>query len=124
MDARKKILLVDDDEAVTDVLHAKLGKYYDMVSTNDPEKAVALAREHQPDLVLCDIDMPDTDGGDVSSAFYAAEDLRGMPFMFLTALATPQDLEATRKEIGGRPAVSKLASAKALLERIRSIVGS
>jgi CheY-like chemotaxis protein len=59
---RKKILLVDDDEAVLDVLQAKLGATFDIVSTNDAQKAVGLAIRERPDLIVCDIDMPDMDG--------------------------------------------------------------
>src|SRR5258706_14873439 len=73
---KRKILIVDDDEAVLDFLQAKLGARYDIVSTNSPENVLQLAREHRPALILCDVDMPELDGGDISSALFADQELR------------------------------------------------
>lgn len=42
--ATKKLLIIDDDEAVIDYLHAKLGSRFRIVSTNDSERALDLAR--------------------------------------------------------------------------------
>ena len=66
MATRKKILVVDDDEAVTTYLQAKMGTTYDVVTTNVSTRALALAKSEHPDLVICDIDMPQLDGGDLA----------------------------------------------------------
>ena len=65
---RKKILLVDDDQAVLDFLQAKLGVRYDLVTTAAADAVMRLAHKEMPDLILCDIDMPELDGGDISAA--------------------------------------------------------
>src|SRR5690348_9854858 len=104
---KRKILVVDDDEAVLDYLQAKLGKRYDVVSTNAPDNVLALARRERPDVIVCDVDMPELDGGDVSKALFADDALRAIPVLFLTALATPADLKQLSGQLGGRPAVSK-----------------
>jgi CheY-like chemotaxis protein len=122
MNSRKKILLVDDDEVVTEVLQTRLGTHYDVVSTNSPENALALARREQPDLIICDVDMPEMDGGDISAALYGDPELRGIPFLFLTSLASPSDLGSDRQEIGGRAAISKHSSTKDLLKRIQTLI--
>ncbi|HZQ72133.1 MAG TPA: response regulator [Burkholderiales bacterium] len=118
----RKILVVDDDEAVLDYLQAKLGGRYSIVSTNSPDNVVALARRERPELILCDVDMPDMDGGDVSAALFDDAELRDIPLLFLTALVSPQDIKALQGQIGGRPAISKRAPVEELVKRIEQLV--
>ena len=119
---RKKILVVDDDEAVLDYLQAKIGARYDVVSTNAAQNVTALAREQRPDLILCDVDMPDMDGGDVSAALFGDAELRHIPLLFLTALASAQDIHRLQGQIGGRPAISKGAPLEELVTRIEALI--
>ena len=121
---KRKILLVDDDEAALDFLQAKLGSRYDLVSTNAPENVIKLARSHSPNLILCDVDMPEMDGGDLSSALFADEELRDIPVLFLTALASPADLKQLAGQLGGRPAVSKSEPIEKLIGRIEALLAS
>ena len=122
MSERYKLLVVDDDEAMIDYLHAKLGERYDIVSTNAPENVLGLARSERPNLILCDINMPGMDGGDVSKALAAHPEVRGVPMLFLTALISPNELKNTGDKIGGRPAVSKQVAIPELEKRIRALI--
>src|SRR5258706_15734280 len=119
---KRKILIVDDDEAVLDFLQAKLGARYDIVSTYSPENVLQLARQPRPALILCDVDMPELDGGDISSALFADQELREVPVLFLTALAPPQDLKELAGQLGGRPAVSKSEPIDRLVKRIEALL--
>jgi CheY-like chemotaxis protein len=121
---KRKILIVDDDEAVLDFLQAKLGARYDIVSTNAPENVLDLAHKHRPSLILCDVDMPELDGGDISSVLFADPQLRHVPMLFLTGLATPQDLKRLAGQLGGRPAVSKSDPIDKLVQRIESLLSA
>lgn len=118
---KHKLLVVDDDDAIIEYLHAKLGDRYDIVSTNAPENVLALARKSMPSLILCDIDMPEMDGGDVSKALYDDAELREIPLLFITALMTPADLKAKGGQIGGRPAISKSTPHAELVKKIESL---
>ncbi|HTN26413.1 MAG TPA: response regulator [Burkholderiales bacterium] len=122
MSERYKLLVVDDDEAMIDYLHAKLGERFDIVSTNAPENVLNLARTERPHLILCDINMPEMDGGDVSKALHAHPEVRTVPMLFLTALISPDELKNTGNLIGGRPAISKQASIPELEKRIRQLI--
>ncbi|HWM43606.1 MAG TPA: response regulator [Burkholderiales bacterium] len=122
MAERAKILIVDDSELSVEILHTKLSEYYDIVSTNAPDNALKLAREVEPDLILCDLDMPEMDGAEVSEALRADEELRDIPLLFLTALASSGDLLRMRKQLGGRPAVSKDAPLTQLVARIEALL--
>ena len=119
---KHKLLIVDDDEAVIDFLHAELGERYDIVSTNAPENVMELARKNAPSLILCDVDMPGMDGGDVSAALYADDETREIPLLFLTGLASQGDLKRQQDQLGGRPAISKSAPVDELLARIESLI--
>lgn len=120
---RKNILLVDDDHAVTDYLKLKLGKDYDVLATNEPTAAVALARKEQPDLVLCDIDMPGMDGGDVCRALSDDEQTRHIPILYLTSIVSREEVQALGGQIGGRPGVSKDAPIDEIIARIVAAIG-
>jgi CheY-like chemotaxis protein len=112
----KKLLVVDDDEAVLDYLQAKLGARYELVATSAPEDAVALARRERPDLILCDIDMPEVDGGDLSAALFADNEIRDIPVLFLSQLVSAPG------QVGGRHAVSKTAPIQELIARIEALL--
>ena len=113
---RRRILVVDDDEAVLDYLHAKLGSRYEIAFTLTSENVIQVARKDRPDLILCDIDMPGMDGGDVSAALFADESTRDIPVLFLSALVS------TQKEVGGRHAIAKSAPVAELIARIESLL--
>jgi CheY-like chemotaxis protein len=119
---RAKILIVDDSELSLEIMQTKLGEHYDIVATNRPENALKLARETEPDLILCDFDMPEMDGSDVSEALSADEELRHTPLLFLTAIATTGDLNRMRKQIGGRPAISKDSPIERIIAKIEDLL--
>ena len=118
MNAKKRILLVDDDDAVVSYLVAKLSKLYDVVSTVDPSKVVALARRELPDVILCDIDMPGMSGGDVAAALGEDSATARIPLIYLTALVSPEEARDLQGQVGGRPGVSKRAPLAELVARI------
>ena len=118
----RRILVVDDDSAVLDWLQAKLGTRYELFSTHSPRAALAMARKVKPHLILCDVDMPGMDGGDVSAALYGDDELRHIPLLFLTAVASPEAIESLAGQLGGRPAISKFAPLEQLLSRVASLV--
>ena len=119
---RAKILIVDDSELSLEILQAKLGERYDIVSTNSPGNVLKLARETEPDLILCDFDMPEMDGGEVSEALRADAELRYIPLLFLTALATTGDLNRVHKQLSGRPAISKDSPIDRIVARIEELL--
>ncbi|MBX3653112.1 MAG: response regulator [Ramlibacter sp.] len=118
MNPRKKILLVDDDEAVVSYLVVKLARYYELISTTRPLEAVALAAREQPDLILCDIDMPGMSGGDLAAALTERPETAFIPVLYLTSLVSPEEAQDLDGEVGGRPGVSKRAPLAELLQRI------
>ena len=120
MESRRKLLLVDDDEAVIEYLSVKLGGEFDLIATGVPDEVLALAQRERPDLVLCDIDLPGMDGGDISAALFANRETQAIPLIFLTALVSPADLQAQGNQLAGRSAVSKQSPIEEIVARIRA----
>ncbi len=120
MSTRKKLLLIDDDEAVIEYLAVKLGGEFELLAAGSAEQALALARDRHPDLVLCDIELPGMDGGDISAALFANSGTHDIPVVFLTALASPADLAAKGNQLAGRAAISKQSPIEEILARIRA----
>lgn len=84
----KKVMVVDDEEGFTKLLKMNLEKTgdYEVQIENKSTRALAVAREFRPDVVLLDIVMPDMDGGDVAAQFQDDPMLRKVPVIMLTAL--------------------------------------
>jgi CheY-like chemotaxis protein len=120
---KKKILLVDDDQSVLVYLGAKLARHYDVVSTLDPYQALALARQEEPDLILCDYDMPGMTGSDVASALHADPQIAEIPLVYLTSLVSPGALRDLEGQVRGRPGASKRAPLADLMARIEEFTG-
>ncbi len=120
--AKQKILVVDDDEAVLEYLRAKIGSRYEVISTTAPRDVMDLARENEPQLILCDLDMPQMNGSEVSAAIFGDEELRHIPLVFLTGAVAPGDIKRLQGQIGGRPAIPKSAPLGDLIARIEAML--
>jgi CheY-like chemotaxis protein len=57
-----KILIVDDDDALRNLIRIRLAGTYDVIDTGDPVQALGLALQHRPDAILLDLMMPNTSG--------------------------------------------------------------
>lgn len=121
----KKVLVVDDDPDVCRLLQAKLAsaQRYAVLVANGGRDALRVAETERPDLLLCDIDMPDMDGVSLAEAMSAREATSRIPFIFLSALVTPEDV---RRGVtaGARPMLSKSSSLDDLLASIDRALAS
>ena len=120
----KKILVVDDDADVAKLLKSKLeaANRYSVVSAVGGRVGVALAQSERPDLVLCDIDMPDLDGGEVANAMATKETTKDTPIIFLSSLISTEEEKKGAKS-GRWPVVSKESPVEALIKRIDQTLG-
>lgn len=119
---KRRILVVDDDDAVLEFWRAKLASRYEVLTTSVSAEVLGIARKDKPQLILCDVDMPDMDGGDISSALFADDELRDIPVLFLTGLVGPAELKRLAGQLGGRAAVSKSEPVEAIVARIESLL--
>jgi len=115
----KAILIVDDDKAVLDLLETKLRGKYRTLATTNPNEALAIARDKRPDLLLCDMDMPDMNGMELA-AKVRKQAAGKIPVLFLTGLVTPD--EARSGNFKGEQLVAKTAPIAELLARIGKLI--
>ena len=118
-DRRPRLLLVDDEPANLQVLRLILQKDYRLAYARDGEKALALAAQSPPDLVLLDVMMPGLTGLDTCRALKAQPATRGVPVIFVTALSDAAH-EAEGFAAGGVDYLTKPVSAAIVLARVRT----
>lgn len=107
--AKKRILLVDDEEHFCWMVKLNLektGKYEVRIETKGA-RALAAVREFKPDLIFLDIVMPDMDGGEIANQLGSNEVFQGIPIVFLTAVIKKEEAAFPGKSVGGRPVLAK-----------------
>ena len=92
-DNRSLILIVDDMPENIDVLYNILKNRYEIIVAKNGEKALKLAKEKLPDLILLDILMPAMDGYEVCKKLKNDESTKVIPIIFLTAKSNEEDIE-------------------------------
>jgi two-component system cell cycle response regulator DivK len=115
----KTILIVEDNELnmklFNDLLEAN---GYGTVQTRSGMEAIGLAREHRPDLILMDIQLPEVSGLEVTKWLKEDDELRAIPVVAVTAFAMKGDEERIR-EGGCEAYLSKPISVAKFLETVR-----
>lgn len=119
---RKKVLIVEDNELnmklFTDLLAAQ---GYEVIGTADGLAALDLAREHQPDLVLMDIQLPEVSGIDIIKWLKEDDTLKSIPVIAVTAFAMKGDEEKIRQS-GCEAYVSKPIAVSDFLDVVASFL--
>jgi CheY-like chemotaxis protein len=87
---KASILIIDNSRDFTRAAKTALEKTgrYMVAEENNASKAHQTARSIKPDLILLDIAMPETDGGEVAAWIQSDPALHRIPIVFLTALVT------------------------------------
>jgi DNA-binding response OmpR family regulator len=90
----KRILLIDDEELLREVILEFLDlEGFRAIGARNGQDGIRLAKEFEPDLIICDIVMPDIDGYEVLTRLKETETLSDIPFMFLSARTHEEDLQ-------------------------------
>ena len=113
------ILIIDNNRDFTRSAKLALertGRYF-VCEENDPSKAHQTAQGLKPDLILLDIAMPETDGGEVAARIESDPTLNRTPIVFLTALVTKAETKSGL-QIQGHPFLAKPISIPELVAGI------
>jgi CheY-like chemotaxis protein len=90
----KKILVVDDDPYIVDLLSRELKlRGFQVLPTTDPETAYALAKTERPDLIISDIAMPALDGFTLLTELKKSPSTCHIPLVLLTGSDKMDDVE-------------------------------
>lgn len=116
----EKILLIEDDKAVQEVIAGNLALHgFDVACASDGIHGIQTTLQFEPDLIVCDISMPDMNGFQVVATIRQNPKTQTIPFIFLTALATMDDLR-TGMQLGADDYLTKPVDIKQLVNAIRT----
>lgn len=122
MSNAKRILIVEDTEDNRQIMRDLLGQAgFEIVEAHDGEAGVAMAAEHQPDLILMDFQLPLLDGYEATRRIKADPSTRDIPVIAVTSYALSGD-EAKAMEVGCSGYIAKPFSPKKLLAKVREFL--
>jgi two-component system alkaline phosphatase synthesis response regulator PhoP len=117
----KKILVVDDEEDILDLLKYNLEKEgYEVEVANNGSKGVSVARSFVPDLILLDIMMPEQDGVETCRQIREIKELANTFVLFLTARSEEYS-EIAAFDSGADDFLTKPIKPRALMSRLNAI---
>ena len=120
---RKTVLIVEDNELNMKLFHDLLEAHgYSTLETKDGREALKLAREHRPDLILMDIQLPEVSGLEVTKWIKEDDALKSIPVIAVTAFAMKGDEEKIR-EGGCEAYLAKPISVAHFLETVEKFIG-
>ena len=113
-----KILIVEDERAIVEILKFNLRKEgYEVLEAMDGEAGLSLARQEDPDLILLDLMLPKMDGFSVCKTLRSEGQL--MPILMLTAREEEED-KVSGLEAGADDYITKPFSMRELLARVKA----
>jgi len=120
----KKILVVDDERDVRDLIKDKLSQNkYAVMTAGDGKEALIIAKNSQPDLILLDIAMPEMNGYATCEKLKSDPTTKNIPILFLTGKDLDVDAIVQRcSDLGVSGYISKLSKLKDLLEDISKVI--
>lgn len=115
----KKIFIVEDNELNMKLFNDLLEAHgYETVTTRDGTKALDIAQEAKPDLILMDIQLPEVSGLDITRQIKGDDNLKDIPVIAVTAFAMKGDEDKIR-ECGCNGYISKPISIGTFIETIK-----
>ncbi len=118
----KTVLIVEDNELNMKLFHDLLDAHgYETLQTKNGLEALEIAKEHRPDLILMDIQLPEVSGLEVTRWIKDDEDTRAIPVVAVTAFAMKGDEEKIRQ--GGCEAyIAKPISVAGFLSTVKQFL--
>lgn len=118
MEEKKRVLIVEDEKSIVDIVRFNLEKEgYAVLTAYDGEAGLTAAREEKPDLILLDVMLPRRNGFDVCRILREEGD--GVPVIILTAREGESD-KVMGLEIGADDYITKPFSMRELLARVKA----
>ncbi|MGM0422569.1 MAG: response regulator [Pseudomonadota bacterium] len=119
----KTVLIVEDNELNMKLFEDLLEAHgYETVQTNDGRKVMDMAREHMPDLIIMDIQLPEISGLDVTEMLKKDDALKAIPVIAVTAFAMKGDEEKIRQR-GCEDYIAKPISVTEFINVIKKHLG-
>jgi CheY-like chemotaxis protein len=118
-----RVLIIEDDATLrSNIIDVLDMSGYEVISAPDGAQGVQAAREHQPDVIVCDVRMPGLDGFGVLRTLRQDPATAAIPLIFLTARAELADRRAGI-EAGAAGYITKPFSISELIEAVAKAAG-
>ena len=120
-----KVLVVDDEVDFCYFVQKNLMRdgMFDVIIATNGNDGIELAKNEEPDIILLDLFMPDMPGEDVADALKENTVTADIPILFVTALATNDDIvDSEENKIGNNYILPKPVRTKKLIETIMNIL--
>jgi len=123
---KKRILVVDDEPALTRMVKMNLERTgdYEVHTENQGAKVVTAVREFWPDLIFLDVMMPDMSGDEVSQQLREDPVLAGIKVVFMTAIVTKEETSEMGGNIGGNEFLAKPVKTEEMIATIERLLGA
>ena len=119
--AKKRLLLVDDEADLVDMIKFRLeANGYEVLVANDGAQALETARKERPDLIILDLMLPKMDGYKVCGLLKKDARYAGMPIILFSAKAQEDD-KKLGQELGADAYISKPFEPEVLLAKIKEL---
>lgn len=122
MEERKKILVVEDEQSMAELLRKRLEKVYSVTTACDGQEGLNKARAERPDLILADVMMPRLDGYHMCRVLKFDEKYRDIPIIVLTSRQRELDRDIA-KEVGADDYITKPFKGQELMDSIKRLLG-
>lgn len=116
---KAKILVVDDEPNNLQVINQVLSGEHQLLFAKNGKRAIEIAIQHQPDLILLDIMMPEMDGFEVCRQLKNCGTTAHIPIIFVTAMSENDD-ECKGFDLGGVDYIIKPISPKIVRARVKT----
>jgi len=116
---RETILVVDDNIMLLGSLAKQLNNYFNVIVSNNAKDALVRADEHLPDLIVTDLNMPDTNGYELIKSIKKNGYLSHIPVLLLTAMSSKK-VQIEGLKIGADDVISKPIESHILIQKIRN----
>jgi CheY-like chemotaxis protein len=118
---RRNVLLVDDDPLILEILRTILDlEEFEVTTVADGRQALASVAASRPDVVVCDVMMPEVDGFEVCRTLKSQPTTADLPVILLTARDRPEDRQAG-EDAGCDAYLTKPFSPLQLIDVIRDV---
>jgi DNA-binding response OmpR family regulator len=121
-ETKKRVLVVEDDDAIATMLVKMLSQKYEVERARDGNEGLAIADRLRPQLVILDVMMPGLDGYAVAQRLRLIPTLKNVSIIFLTAKGGPMDV-VKGIQSGARFYVSKPFKMDDLLAKVKKALG-
>jgi CheY-like chemotaxis protein len=123
---KTRVLVIDDEAHFTKMVKLNLEGtgLYKVRALNESRKAIEVAREFKPHIILLDVVMPEADGGDVANNLRTRTATKDIPIIFVSAMVSQKESHSGFYESGGEHFLAKPVTTECLSGAIEEVLAT